>query len=129
MGTSRNHTVCSKCGAVTVTEAWPSSWLLSGMERATAPSALLLPSPSVAQDVLWPQGLQPISLLCPRDFPIKDTGVGCRFPFQGVFPTQGLNSHPLGPLHWQEDSLPLRHLGVQHFDKDGMGRKGNCTKA
>ena len=33
------------------------------------------------------------------------------FPFQGIFPTQGLNVHLLHPLHWQAESLPLRHLG------------------
>ena len=32
----------------------------------------------------------------------------CHFPLQGVFLTQGLNPHL---LHWQVDSLPLRHLG------------------
>ena len=34
--------------------------------------------------------------------------VGCHFLLQGIFPTQGLNPHL---LHWQEDSLPLSHLG------------------
>ena len=33
------------------------------------------------------------------------------FLLQGVFLTQGLNSHLLCLLHWQADSLPLRHLG------------------
>ena len=30
-------------------------------------------------------------LLCPWDFPGKNTGVGCHFLLQGIFPTQGLN--------------------------------------
>ena len=30
-------------------------------------------------------------LLCPWDFPGKNTGVGCNFLLQGIFPTQGLN--------------------------------------
>ena len=47
-------------------------------------------------------------LLCPWDFPGKSTRVGCHFPLQGIFPTQGLN---LSLLHWKEDSLPLSHLG------------------
>ena len=38
------------------------------------------------------------------DFPSKNTGVGCHFFLQGVFPTQGPNPHL---LHWQVDSLPL----------------------
>ena len=33
----------------------------------------------------------PTSLLCPWDFPGKNTGVGCHFLLQGIFPTQGLN--------------------------------------
>ena len=51
--------------------------------------------------------LQPARLLCPWAFPGKNTGVGCHFILQGIFPTQALN--PL-LLHWQEDSLPLHHL-------------------
>ena len=30
-------------------------------------------------------------LLCPWNFPGKDTGMGCHFLLQGIFPTQGLN--------------------------------------
>ena len=32
-------------------------------------------------------------LLCPRDSPGKNSGVGCRFLLQGVFLTQGSNLH------------------------------------
>ena len=53
--------------------------------------------------VLWPS-----RLLCSWDFPGKNTGVGCHFLLQGIFPTQGSNPQP---LHWQVDSLPLSHLG------------------
>ena len=31
--------------------------------------------------------LQPARLLCPWDFPGKNTGVGCHFLLQGIFPT------------------------------------------
>ena len=48
---------------------------------------------------LWLHGLQPTRLLCPWDFPGKTTGVGCRFPLQGIFPTQGANLRPLQLLH------------------------------
>ena len=34
--------------------------------------------------------------------------MGCHFPLQGIFPTQGSN---LRLLHWQVDSLPLIHQG------------------
>ena len=41
--------------------------------------------------LLRPQGLQPARLLCPWDFPGKNTGVGCHVLFQGTFQTQGRN--------------------------------------
>ena len=39
--------------------------------------------------LLWPHRLQPARLLCPWDFPGKNTGVGGHFLLQGIFPTQG----------------------------------------
>ena len=36
-------------------------------------------------------GLQPSRLLCPWDFPDENTGMGCHFLLQGIFPTQGSN--------------------------------------
>ena len=47
--------------------------------------------------------------ICPWDFPGKNTGVGCHFFLQGIFPTQGLNLRLLCLLHWQVNSLPLSH--------------------
>ena len=41
--------------------------------------------------------LQPTRLLCPWDFPGKNTGVGCHALLQGIFPTQGLNPHLESP--------------------------------
>ena len=38
-------------------------------------------------------------LLCPWDLPVKNTGVGCRFLLQGIFPTQGSNPCLLRHLH------------------------------
>ena len=49
--------------------------------------------------------------LCPWDSPGKNTGVGCHFFLQGIFPTQGLNPLLLRLWHCQVDSLPLYHLG------------------
>ena len=59
---------------------------------------------SVVSDSLQPCGLQPARLLCLWKFPGKNTGVGCHFLLQGIFPTQGLN---LGLLHcrWTLDQL------------------------
>ena len=62
---------------------------------------------SVAFDSLRPHGLYPARLLCPWNFPGKNTRVGCHFLLQGIFPTQGLKPRFLWPLHWQMDSLPL----------------------
>ena len=47
--------------------------------------------------------------LCPWKFSGKNTGVGCHFLLQGIFPTQRLNPHLLCLLHWQAESLPLHH--------------------
>ncbi|MGE2757601.1 hypothetical protein, partial [Escherichia coli] len=60
-------------------------------------------------------------LLCPWDFPGKNTGVGCHFLLQGIFPTQGSNPHL---LHWQVDSLPLSHQGnlLQSKEVFGFGK-------
>ena len=60
--------------------------------------------------LLQPHELWPTRLLCPRDYPGKDTGVGYHFFLQGIFQTQGSNTHLLHILHWQGDSLPLNHL-------------------
>jgi len=45
--------------------------------------------------LLWLHGPLPSRLLCPWDSPGKNTGVGCHFLFQGIFPTQGLMPHLL----------------------------------
>ena len=50
-------------------------------------------SHSVMSDSLRPPGLQPTSLLCPWNFPRKNTGVDCHFQLQGILLTQGLNLH------------------------------------
>ena len=45
--------------------------------------------------------------LLSMDFPGKNTGVGCCFLLQGIFPPQGLNLSLLCLLHWQEGSWLL----------------------
>ena len=42
-------------------------------------------------DPLQPYGLEPAQLLCPWGSPGKNTGGGCHFLLQGLFPTQGSN--------------------------------------
>ena len=51
----------------------------------------LLFSCSVVSNSLQPHGLQHARLLCPWDFPGKNTGVDCHLLIQGTFPAQGLN--------------------------------------
>ena len=64
----------------------------------------------VVSDSLQLHGLY-VWLLCPCNFPGKNTGVGCHFLLQGIFPTQGSNPHLRCLLHWQVDSLPLAPPG------------------
>ena len=59
-------------------------------------------------DCLQLHGLQPPRLLCPQNFPGKNTVVGCHFLLHGIFLTQGSNSLHL--LHWQADSFLIHHL-------------------
>ena len=62
----------------------------------------------VISKTLWLHRPKLSRLLSPWDFPGKNTGVSCHFLLQGIFPTQGSN---LRLLHWQADSLLLRHRG------------------
>ena len=48
----------------------------------------------------------PARLLCPWDFPGKNTGVGCYFLLQGIFLTRGLN---LGLPHCRQTLFRLIH--------------------
>ena len=57
--------------------------------------------------LLQSHGLQPTRLLCPWDFPGKNTGGGCHALLQGIVPTQELN---LCFLYCRRP-LPLSHLG------------------
>ena len=66
---------------------------------------------SVLSDSLQRHGWWPTRLLCPWKFPGKNTGVCCHFLFQRVFLTQASKPSLLHILNWQEDSLPLHHLG------------------
>ena len=55
--------------------------------------------------------MQPARLLCPWDFPGKNTRVGCHFFLQWIFLTHGSNLCLLHLLHWQACSLPLAPPG------------------
>ena len=58
-------------------------------------------------------------LLCPWDSPGKDTGVGCHFLSQGIFPDPGMEASSPQLLM---RSLPLSHQGtVSRFRGGGGG--------
>ena len=59
--------------------------------------------------------LQTVTCQAPRpwNFPGKNTGAGCHFLLQGIFPTQGSNPCLFCLLHWQTGSLPAEPLGTQ----------------
>ena len=69
-------------------------------------------SHSVMSDSLRPHGLQTARLLHPWDFPGKNTGVGCHFLLQGIFPTQGLNP---GLSHGRQTLYCLSHQGCKQL--------------
>ena len=64
--------------------------------------------------LLQPCGLQPTRFLCPWGFPGKNTGVGCHFFLQEIFPNQGSNSYLLHCrqilYHWATWEAPQTGL-------------------
>ena len=80
------------------------------------PSAVILEpqkinSATVSPSIVVPNSLRPhgpIRLLWPWDFPGKNTGVGCHFLLQGIFPTQGSNP---GLLNCRQMFYHLSHQG------------------
>ena len=63
-------------------------------------------SRSVMSNSLQPHGLQSARLLWPWNSLGKNTGVGCHFLLQGIFPTQEPN---LGLLHYRQILHRLSH--------------------
>ena len=59
----------------------------------------------------------PTRLLCPWDFPCKNTGVDCHFLLQGFFLTWNLPDLGIKPASpsLQTDSLPLSNQGIPPF--------------
>ena len=61
-------------------------------QKKQSSTLLLLFSHEVMSISLQPHGLQPTRLLCPWDFPGKNTGVGRHFLLQGGLPNPGIKS-------------------------------------
>ena len=53
----------------------------------------------------------------PWDCSGQNTGVGCHFLLQGIFPIQGSNLSLLLLCYWQADSLPLSHLWTPYINR------------
>ena len=75
---------------------------------------------SAVSDSFQPYRVQPARLLCPWDFPGKNTGVGHHFLLQGIFPTQGLN---LGLLHCRPILYRLSYKGSKPLCDGYQGAK------
>ena len=73
---------------------------------------------SVVSDSLQPHGLKPTRLLCPWDFPGKNTRVGCHFLLQEIFPTHGLNP---GLLHCRQMLYHLSHQAISSIPQGCWG--------
>ena len=91
---------------------------------------------SVVSDSLPPCGLQPTNLLCPWDFPGKNSGAGSRSLPEGIFPIQEWKP---GLLHCRWILYCLSHqespriLGftqprvASSYDLDGTATLGACS--
>ena len=92
---------------------WQALWL--GPDFSPCPASLSTSSRCLVAmscpTLLQPHGLQSSRLLCPWNFPGKDTGVGCHFLLQGIFTTQGSNPRLLGLLNRHVGFLPQHHKG------------------
>ena len=89
MNVCKTHSLCSQTPVSQASRQW--KW-----------------NPSVVSDSLLPHGLQPKRLPYPRDFSGENTGVGCHFLLQEIFPTRG--SNPSLP-HCRQTFYRLSHLG------------------
>ena len=67
-----------------------------------------------------PYGLLPARLLCSWDFPGKNTGAGCHFLLQGIFPTLGSNP---GLWHCRQILYHLSQILVASHN----GKRANNT--
>ena len=77
----RAHTLRSLLGATGEKPAHHNQHLVQPINNVCLAAQLC---PTLVQ----PHRLQPARLLCPWDFPGKNTGVGCHFLLQGIFPTR-----------------------------------------
>ena len=115
------------------TVSWKRSAQCQSCEFVLAGAFVVVWASESCLTLLWPRGLQPTRLLCPWDFPSRNTGVCCHFLLQGIFLTQESN---LWFLHWQVGSLPPEPPGKplwsltenQSLEDSLSAAWGNCSK-
>ena len=90
-------------GSSWFTYCWSLAWRFLSITLLTCESE----SHSVMSDSLWLHGLYSL-----WNSPGQNTGVGCHFLFQGIFPTQGSN---LGLSHCRQTLYSLSHQYMQNF--------------
>ena len=91
-------------------------WRLRTTTQKYWASQVVLVSRSVVPDSLRPHGLQPTRLLCPWDFPGKDTArILLPFAFPGIFLTQGSNPDL---LHCRQILYRLSYKGTLPMRRD-----------
>ena len=80
-------------------------------------------SHSVESDSLGPHGLQPTKVLCPWDFPDKNTRVGFHFLLQEIFLNQGLDP---GLLYCRQMLYHLSNWGSLEYQNTGKNTRVSC---
>ena len=86
-----------------VAESWGDWRMAEKVERAVCAHS----HPTLCD----PMNYSPAGSPSPWDFPGKNTGVGCHFLLQGIFPTQGSILCLWGFLKWQVDSVTTEAPG------------------
>ena len=81
----------SRDGDIRLWAEGASMWEDSGVRGVCVCVCVCVLSRSVVSNPLWPHGLQPTRLLCPWDFPGKNTGASCHFLLQGILLIQASN--------------------------------------
>ena len=80
------------------------TWSFNLLFRIVIAAVVDVLTHSVVSDSSWLHGLYPARLLCPCDSPGKNTGAGCHFLLEEIFPDQGSKLRLFHPLGWQADS-------------------------
>ena len=96
------------------------SWFLKNKQNLYRQNSVLycaMFSHSVMSNSSWPHGLYPTRLLCPWDFPGKNTGVGFHFLLQWTFLTRELN---WGLLHRRRILYQLSYQGSPNCVSEGI---------